>query len=128
MILNTKSLVVAYTQALADHHMVATWVLADRCPSFPNYLKDSTRLNIGLNDPAVARDLRVDEQGISVTLSFNRTPHFVMIPWDAVQGFMDAVEADRQIAEGQAKVGKKPVENKRVEARVGNVVKVRFGR
>jgi hypothetical protein len=128
MILNAKSLVVAYSQALADNYLVATWVVAEQCSSFPTYLKGSTRLNIGLNTPVPIPDLCVDEEGISGTLSFNRVPHFVIMPWSAVQGFMSSEEADRQIAESKSKSTQPTKEDKRVESRDGNVVKVRFGK
>lgn len=84
MILSPKTLVAAYCQAIADHYLVATWVLAEACPSFPKHLSGSVRLNIGLNTPVPIPDLCVDEEGISCTLSFNRVPHFVVMPWAAV--------------------------------------------
>lgn len=131
MILNSKSLMLAYTQLLADSPLVATWVVAEQCPSFPKYLTGSTRLNIGLNTPVPIDDLRVDEEGISCTLTFNRVPHFVIMPWHAVQGFMDAEEADKQIARGKmnTKVAAESVSSvNKVLSRDGNVVKVKFGK
>ena len=41
-------------------------------------------LQVGLNMAVAIPDLHVDEQGLSCTLSFNRTPFFCMIPWPAV--------------------------------------------
>jgi hypothetical protein len=41
-------------------------------------------LQVGLNMAVPIRDLNVDEQGLSCTLSFNRTPFFCVIPWPAV--------------------------------------------
>ena len=41
-------------------------------------------LQVGLNMAVPIRDLHVDEQGLSCTLSFNRTPFFCVIPWPAV--------------------------------------------
>ena len=41
-------------------------------------------LQVGLNMAVRIPDLHVDEQGLSCTLSFNRSPFFCMIPWPAV--------------------------------------------
>ncbi len=41
-------------------------------------------LQVALNMAVAIPDLHVDEQGLSCTLSFNRTPFFCMIPWPAV--------------------------------------------
>jgi stringent starvation protein B len=41
-------------------------------------------LQIGLNMPIPIPDLTVDEQGISCTLSFNRSPHYCRIPWQSI--------------------------------------------
>jgi len=41
-------------------------------------------LNIGLRMAVPIPDLIVDEQGISATLSFDRTPHHCTLPWPAV--------------------------------------------
>src|SRR5580698_10018611 len=38
-------------------------------------------LQIGLNMPVPIPDLRLDEEGMSCTLSFNRTPFFCVVPW-----------------------------------------------
>ncbi|MGE0327549.1 MAG: ClpXP protease specificity-enhancing factor SspB [Polyangiaceae bacterium] len=41
-------------------------------------------LQIGLNMAVPIRDLEVDDEAISCTLSFNRTPHFCLLPWSAI--------------------------------------------
>jgi stringent starvation protein B len=41
-------------------------------------------LQIGLNMPVPIPDLRLDEQGMSCTLSFNRAPFFCVVPWRSV--------------------------------------------
>lgn len=41
-------------------------------------------LQIGLNMPVPIRDLEVNEEALSCTLSFNRSPFFCHIPWPAV--------------------------------------------
>lgn len=41
-------------------------------------------LQVGLNMPVPIRDLNVDDNGISCTLSFNRSPFFCVIPWPSV--------------------------------------------
>lgn len=46
-------------------------------------------LQIGLDMAVPIPDLRVDEEGIYGTLSFNRSPFTVMVPWDAVFALAD---------------------------------------
>jgi stringent starvation protein B len=41
-------------------------------------------LQIGLNMPVPIPDLRLDEEGMSCTLSFNRTPFYCVVPWSGV--------------------------------------------
>jgi hypothetical protein len=41
-------------------------------------------LQIGLNMPVPIPDLRLDEEGMSCTLSFNRAPFFCIVPWGSV--------------------------------------------
>lgn len=41
-------------------------------------------LQIGLNMAIPIPDLNVDQDGISCTLSFSRSPHFCRIPWSSV--------------------------------------------
>src|SRR5262245_30594411 len=41
-------------------------------------------LQIGLNMPVPIPDLHVDDNGLSCTLSFNRSPHFCSVPWAAI--------------------------------------------
>ena len=41
-------------------------------------------LQIGLNMPVPIPDLRLDEQGMSCTLSFNRSPFYCVVPWASV--------------------------------------------
>ena len=41
-------------------------------------------LQIGLNMPVPIPDLRLDEEGLSCTLSFNRSPFFCVVPWASV--------------------------------------------
>lgn len=41
-------------------------------------------LQIGLNMPVPIPDLRLDDQGMSCTLSFNRSPFFCVVPWSSV--------------------------------------------
>jgi stringent starvation protein B len=41
-------------------------------------------LQVGLNMPVPIKDLHVDDDGVSCTLSFNRSPHFCVIPWTCV--------------------------------------------
>jgi stringent starvation protein B len=41
-------------------------------------------LQIGLNMPVPIPDLRLDDQGMSCTLSFNRSPFYCVVPWSSV--------------------------------------------
>src|SRR5580700_5521494 len=41
-------------------------------------------LQIGLNMPTPIPDLRLDEEGMSCTLSFSRSPFFCVVPWRSV--------------------------------------------
>jgi stringent starvation protein B len=41
-------------------------------------------LQIGLNMPVPIPDLRLDDEGLSCTLSFNRSPFFCSVPWASV--------------------------------------------
>jgi len=41
-------------------------------------------LQIGLNMPVPIPDLRLDEEGLACTLSFNRSPFYCVVPWLAV--------------------------------------------
>jgi len=45
-------------------------------------------LRIGLEMPIPIPDLDIDDLGITATLSFDRTPHAVVVPWDAVFGMV----------------------------------------
>ena len=46
-------------------------------------------LQVGLNMAIPIPDLKVDEAGISCTLSFNRSPFWCRIPWSAVYALID---------------------------------------
>jgi stringent starvation protein B len=41
-------------------------------------------LQIGLNMAVPIPDLQVDDDGLSCSLSFNRSPHFCVVPWTSV--------------------------------------------
>ncbi len=41
-------------------------------------------LQVGLNMPVPIPDLRLDDDGMSCTLSFSRTPFFCVVPWSSV--------------------------------------------
>jgi hypothetical protein len=50
----------------------------------PEDLADDFALDIGLNMPMPIPDLEVDDYGVAATLSFNRLPFKVWLPWAAV--------------------------------------------
>ena len=41
-------------------------------------------LQVGMNMPVAIPDLRFDDDGMSCTLSFNRSPFFCVVPWSSV--------------------------------------------
>jgi stringent starvation protein B len=52
----------------------------------PPWLKKQPQLvlQIGLNMPVAIPDLRLDDEGVRCTLSFNRSPFFCAVPWASV--------------------------------------------
>ena len=54
--------------------------------SVPPWFKKQPQLvlQIGLNMPVPIPDLSLDGDGVSCTLSFNRTPQFCNVPWKAI--------------------------------------------
>ena len=72
-------------------------------------------LQVGLNMAVAIPDLHVDEQGLSCTLSFNRSPFLCVIPWPAVfalvgengQAMVWAEDVPAEVA-AQAQVQKAP--------------------
>jgi hypothetical protein len=54
--------------------------------AIPEWLRDQPQvvLQVGLDMPIPIPDLRVDDRGISGTLSFNRSPFTCRVPWRAV--------------------------------------------
>jgi hypothetical protein len=56
----------------------------------PSWFKKQPQLvlQIGLNMAVPIVDLDVGEEAISCTLSFNRSPEFCKIPWDAIYGLV----------------------------------------
>ncbi len=52
----------------------------------PTWFKKQPQLvlQVGLNMPVPIPDLRLDEEGMSCTLSFNRAPFFCVVPWSSV--------------------------------------------
>jgi hypothetical protein len=52
----------------------------------PAWLKKQPQLvlQVGLNMPVPIPDLKVDDDGLSCTLSFNRAPFYCVVPWSSV--------------------------------------------
>lgn len=52
----------------------------------PQWFKKQAQLvlQIGLNMPVPIPDLRLDDDGMSCTLSFNRAPFYCVVPWSSV--------------------------------------------
>lgn len=103
-----------YCQFLRVYDTVATYVIVNKCQGLPAYSDRIIRLDFHLNNPIQIPDLVVDNEGISGTLSFNSQRRHVIVPWQAVDEFLDGKLADQRTSRGQ------------VLNRLGNVVKVRF--
>lgn len=78
------------------HLLETAWVyvhLDPRCDGVvvPEYFRTQPRLVLqyGFNMPVPIQDLKVDERGISATLSFRQTPQATFIPWAAVFALSD---------------------------------------
>lgn len=54
--------------------------------SIPAWLRKQPQvvLQVGLDMPIPIPDLEIDEDGVRATLSFNRSPHWCIVPWEAV--------------------------------------------
>ncbi len=52
----------------------------------PGWLKKQPQLvlQVGLNMPVPIPDLKLDDDGMSCTLSFNRAPFYCVVPWSSV--------------------------------------------
>jgi len=52
----------------------------------PSWFKKQPQLvlQVGLNMPVPIKDLRLDDDGMSCTLSFSRSPFFCVVPWSSV--------------------------------------------
>lgn len=85
-------------------------------------------LQVGLNMAVPIPDLHVDEQGLSCTLSFNRSPFFCMIPWRAIfalvgekgQAMVWAEDVPAEVA-AQAQAQKAPPEPARPRTHLRSV-------
>jgi len=73
----------------------------------PEYLKKDAEvvLEIGYNTAIPIPDLELESNGVSCTLSFNRTPQYCFIPWESITGYGgDAVTALlEELQKGKAK-------------------------
>lgn len=56
----------------------------------PPWFKNQPQLvlQVGLNMAIPIRDLGIEDDAVSCTLSFNRSPHFCYVPWGAVYALM----------------------------------------
>jgi stringent starvation protein B len=54
--------------------------------SVPSWFKKQPQLvlQVGLNMPVPIKDLQLDDDGMSCTLSFSRSPFFCVVPWSSV--------------------------------------------
>jgi hypothetical protein len=52
----------------------------------PAQFKDADAVTLlwGMQLPVPIKDLRTDDHGLSGTLSFGRTPHFCVVPWESI--------------------------------------------
>lgn len=73
-------------------------------------------LKIGLNMPVPIPDLRVDDESMSCTLSFSRTPFYCVVPWPSVfaivgedgRGMVWPDDVPQELAVRLVDEGKKP--------------------
>lgn len=88
-----KLLVEVFTLSLAKCSVLKTVVIQHPDLKLPpglfkeEGLFSTITLDYGLNMPIPIPDLKVDESGISATLSFGREPFATFVPWEAVVGF-----------------------------------------
>jgi hypothetical protein len=68
-----------------EHVVVPPW-LANKAPLI---------LQVGLNMPVPIPDLDVDDECISCTLSFNRSPFWCRLPWPSIYALVSAGEERR---------------------------------
>ena len=78
------------------HLMEDAWVYVQLDPrregvAVPEWFRSQPRLVLqyGFNMPVPIADLKVDERGISATLSFRQTPFATFVPWAAVFAMSD---------------------------------------
>ena len=79
----------AMRQMLAQVDYVSVGVILKhpgvRLPDLPAYKdEEGLVLHIGYGLPVPIRDLVIDHKGIYGTLTFDRVPHFCVVPWPAV--------------------------------------------
>ncbi|WP_050435617.1 ClpXP protease specificity-enhancing factor SspB [Chondromyces crocatus] len=78
-------------------------------------------LQIGMNMPIPIADLKVEDDGISCTLSFQRTPFWCRMPWNAVwalvgesqRGMVWPEDVPPEVAQQQAGAAQKPAKKPR---------------
>jgi len=69
---------------------------SDKCV-LPEHLRDQKMLTLRLGRalPVPVKDLFFDGDGFSATLSFNRVPRSVFVPWESVVGIVGCTDAGR---------------------------------
>ena len=80
--------------------------------------KSALTIIFGLDMPLPLADLAVDDNGIEVTLSFERSPHHCSIPWDAVWYLVPAGDKEGILFEHSLPEAVK----KTMESQGGNIV------
>lgn len=75
-----------FEQWLQDFSTVSVIIDPKHTSGLPTCLQAEPQISLeyGLNMPIPIDDLKISEVGIDATLSFDRTPHAVFVPWDAV--------------------------------------------
>lgn len=73
-------------ELLRTHHSVYVHLDSrkDRVLVPKNLRQPQLALHLGLNLPVPIKDLMIDDKGWHATLSFDRSPFTVFVPWDAV--------------------------------------------
>ncbi len=71
------------------HHFYITFRTSDPGVELPDYLRERYPTEMTVVLQYQYWDLEVDDEGLSVTLSFNDVPHRIRIPFHAIKVFAD---------------------------------------
>jgi hypothetical protein len=96
-----SGLAATVSNLFAHHHLINVLVVGEECAGLPPHLTGPVCLALGLNLPVRVDPLRVDDEGITAGLSFNRRAGEVFVPWTALIAVRDASQ-ERVLLSGPA--------------------------